>query len=96
MSDVSKTSSWLLHALDNIGLGDCRGLGFHSLRRKFASELIDVPMKDVMALGGWKDHKTIIQCYQRTDLGRMREALDSRKPLTESTHQEVGLVELAS
>ena len=53
-------------------------------------------MKDVMALGVWKDHKTVIQCHQRTDLGRMREALDSRKPLTGSTHQEVGLVELAS
>ncbi len=54
--------------------------------------LKDVPLKDLMALGGWRDPKTVIQCYQQADLGRMREALANRQ----STHPEVGLVGLAS
>ncbi len=70
--------------------------GFHCFRRKFASELKDVPLKDLMALGGWKDPKTVIQCYQQADLGRMRDALANRNPLTQSTHPVVGLVGLAS
>ncbi len=37
-----------------------------------------------MALGGWKDPKTVIQCYQQADLGRMREALANRNPLTQN------------
>ncbi len=41
-----------------------------------------------MALGGWKDPKTVIQCYQQADLGRMREALanaiHSPNPLTQN------------
>ena len=32
----------------------------------------------------------------QADLGRMREALANRNPLTESTHPELGLVGLAS
>jgi integrase len=82
--------------MDAAGLRHLRQAGFHCFRRKFASELKDVPLKDLMALGGWKDPKTVIQCYQQADLGRMRQALAQRNPLTESTHLEVGLVGLAS
>ncbi len=39
---------------------------------------------DLMALGGWKDPKTVIQSYQQADLGRMREALANRNPLTQN------------
>ena len=52
--------------------------------------------KDLMALGGWRDPKTVIQCYQQADLGRVCQALANRNPLTESTHPELGLVGLAS
>jgi integrase len=75
---------WMWAALDVLGLRKRRGLGFHGLRRKFATELRNVPLKDLMTLGGWRDHRTILQCYQHLDLDAMRSALESRR---ESTHQ---------
>jgi len=58
------------------------GRGWHSLRRKFATELKHVPTKDLQALGGWKDHQTILTCYQRADEASMKEALRTRRALT--------------
>jgi integrase len=57
------------------------GRGWHSLRRKFATELKDVPLPDLCQLGGWKDPKTLLRCYQRPDAGTMRAALASRARL---------------
>jgi integrase len=57
------------------------GRGWHSLRRKFATELKHVPTKDLQALGGWKDHQTILACYQRSDPVSMKEALQTRRQL---------------
>ncbi len=53
--------------------------GFHALRRKFATELKDVPLPDLCALGGWKDAKTILTCYQAPDRDTMRSALTARR-----------------
>ena len=36
------------------------------------------PLKDLCALGGWKDHQTLLTCYQRADEVTMRQALASR------------------
>lgn len=47
--------------MDAAGLRHLRKAGFHCFRRKFASELKDVPLKDLMALGGWRNPKTVIQ-----------------------------------
>lgn len=58
-----------------------RGRGWHSCRRTFATELKAVPLKDLCALGGWKDPNTILRCYQRADPVTMRQALASRKRL---------------
>jgi integrase len=55
--------------------------GWHSLRRKFATELKNVPLKDLCALGGWQDHQTLLTCYQRSDPVTMRTALDGRTRL---------------
>jgi len=57
------------------------GLGWHSLRRKFATELKHTPLKDLCYLGGWKEPQTLLKCYQRPDESTMREALEGRKPL---------------
>ena len=56
-----------------------RGRGWHSLRRKFASDLMNVPLKVLCELGGWKEAQTILRCYQRADDGQLRTALDSRR-----------------
>lgn len=41
-----------------------KGVGFHSLRRKFATDLKDVPLRDVLELGGWRNEQTVLRCYQ--------------------------------
>jgi hypothetical protein len=41
------------------------GRGWHSLRRKFATEMKATSLKDLCALGGWNDHNTILKCYQQ-------------------------------
>jgi integrase len=60
------------------GLKPERRRGWHSLRRKFATELKATPLKDLCELGGWKDPQTVLKCYQRPDPVTMRAALEQR------------------
>ena len=60
------------------GLAPKRGRGWHSLRRKFASDLMDQPLKVLCQLGGWKTAQTVLKCYQRADQVRLRKALEHR------------------
>jgi integrase len=53
---------------------------WHGLRRKFATEMKHLPLKDLCYLGGWKDPKTLLTCYQQPDEEAMREALRTRRP----------------
>ena len=53
--------------------------GWHSLRRKFASDLMDLPLKVLCELGGWKDAQTMLRCYQRPDAGQLRTPLEGRR-----------------
>jgi integrase len=53
---------------------------WHGLRRKFATEMKDLPLKDLCYLGGWKDPKTLLTCYQQPDEELMRRALLRRRP----------------
>ncbi len=53
--------------------------GWHLLRRKFASDLMDQPFNVLCGLGGWKTAKTVPQCYQRADEARLRKALENRR-----------------
>ena len=54
------------------------GRGWHSLRRKFATDLMHEPLKILCTLGGWKDAETVLVCYQRQDEATMRNALGRR------------------
>ena len=77
-------SRWMLHgwwakAEKLAGLERKRGRGWHSLRRKFASDLMDQPLKVLCELGGWKDTHTVLRCYQRADDGQLRDALTNRR-----------------
>ena len=49
------------------GLEPKRGRGWHSLRRKFASDLMNQPLKVLCEFGGWKTAHTVLRCYQRAD-----------------------------
>lgn len=73
------------------------GRGWHSLRRKFATELKHAPLRDLAYLGGWKAPQTVVTCYQVPDEESQRTALARRGKLqqegvitpnrhTESTH----------
>lgn len=44
-------------------------------------EMKAAPLKDLCALGGWKDPQTILKCYQRADPVTMRRALAERMRL---------------
>ncbi len=60
------------------GLPKGERLGWHSLRRQFATELKHTPLKDLAHLGGWKNPQTILLCYQEPDEQTQRDALAAR------------------
>ncbi len=70
---------WWYRAVTLAGLEPKRGRGWHSLRRKFASDLMDLPLKVLCELGGWKNAHTVLRCYQRPDAGQLRTALEGRR-----------------
>jgi integrase len=63
------------------GLQEVPRLGWHALRRQFATELKHIPLKDLCHLGGWKNPQTVLMCYQQADEETMREALEGRRRL---------------
>ena len=58
-----------------------KGMGFHSLRRQFATEMKHTPLRDLAQLGGWKSPQTILACYQQPDEATQRKALAERREL---------------
>ena len=66
------------------GLPKGKRLGWHSLRRKFATELKDAPLRDLCYLGGWKEPTTVLTCYQHPDRETQRSALERRKKVNVS------------
>ena len=71
--------TWWSRAEARAGLEPKRGRGWHSLRRKFASDLMNQPLKVLCELGGWKTAQTVLQCYQRADQEQLRKALEDRR-----------------
>ena len=72
----SLARDWWKRAEKHAELEPKRGRGWHSLRRKFASDLMDLPLKVLCDLGGWKTAATVLQCYQRPDEERLRKAIE--------------------
>jgi integrase len=62
------------------------GRQFHSLRRKFATEMKHAPLRDLAYLGGWKSVSTVVEVYQRPDGETMRNALAQRQAVRESAN----------
>ena len=75
---ASQAGMWWRKARRLSGLEPKRGRGWHSLRRKFASDLMDQPLKVLCDLGGWKSAQTVLRCYQQADQRRLRKALEHR------------------
>ena len=78
-------NSWWEQAELKAGLDAVPGLRWHSLRRKFATDLKNVPLPDLCALGGWKTSHTILECYQQPDAGTQRKALEERRSSLQPT-----------
>ena len=76
---AARLHAWWSKAQILAELDPMPGRGWHSLRRKFASDLMDQPLKVLCELGGWKTAKTVLQCYQRPDEGQLRKALEARR-----------------
>lgn len=66
------------------GLSPESGRGWHTFRRKFATELKHVPLTDLAFLGGWQSAQTILKCYQQPDDVTLRSAIRTRGTLTVS------------
>ena len=78
--DVSVMSRCLRRAYELAGLAPQRGSLWHAWRRKWATERKGMPLADVAAAGGWKDHNTLLKSYQRPDQGTLvRVFLDAPK-----------------
>jgi hypothetical protein len=50
-------------------------MGFHSVRRKFASELKEMPLRDLAHLGGWKNPQTVLAVCQQPSIELQRRGL---------------------
>ena len=70
---------WWNRGVALAGLERKRGRGWHSLRRKFASDLMEQPLKVLCELGGWKNPQTVLRCYQQASTGHLRQALEARR-----------------
>ena len=80
----SIAARWWRVAGQLAGLEPKRGRGWHSLRRKYASDLMERPLKVLCELGGWKTAQTVLRCDQPADQTRLRKALEhrARSPLS--------------
>ena len=76
---AARLHAWWQKAQILAELDPMPGRGWHSLRRKFASDLMDQPLKVLCQLGGWKTAKTVLRCYQHADEGQLRKALEDRR-----------------
>lgn len=74
---------WWKVAERSAKLAPLKGRGYHSLRRKFATELKKAPLRDLAYLGGWKSPQTVVLVYQQPDEETMRQALEQRTRLGE-------------
>lgn len=56
-------------------------LGWHSCRRKFATDMLDqdVALRTISDLGGWKEPMTVVRVYQKSTGDQQRRALEQRR-----------------
>ena len=66
---------WLRRAFRKAGIKPEPGGMWHSLRRKWATERKDFPIRDLAFAGGWRDPQTPLRCYQQADEATVREVV---------------------
>jgi len=78
-TDVAR--NWLLAAEKLAGLVHPRGFGWHSLRRRWATQRKHLPVQDVAAVGGWSQVQVLQELYQRPDIATMEDVVNGGRPL---------------
>ncbi len=73
--------NWWRRAEKLASITHVAGAGYHSARRKFASEMKSTNLRDLAYMGGWKSPQTVLTVYQQPEIEVQREALASRKKL---------------
>lgn len=64
-------TQWLADMENLAGLLHVPGGAWHAFRRKWSKERKDLPVKDVMAAGGWEDVNTFLASYNEADVKTM-------------------------
>jgi integrase len=59
-------------AYQRAGLKPLNGGLWHPFRRKFATERKHLPLRDVAVAGGWKEPRTLLECYQQSDAATLQ------------------------
>lgn len=75
---INLARDWWLRCEEAAKLPHQPGCGWHSLRRLFATELKNVPLRDLCELGGWRSPQLVVSVHQRADPFTMRKALEQR------------------
>jgi integrase len=60
------------------GIAHVQGRGWRSLRRRFATDLDHLPLKQLMDLGGWKTPASVVR-YQKHTTEQLRAGLETRR-----------------
>jgi integrase len=76
---------WWARAEKLAKLDHRQGEGFHSARRKFATEMKpNTNLRDLAYMGGWKNPQTLLTAYQLPEVSVQREALAARTKMRAS------------
>ena len=68
---------YLKRAEQLAGVGHQRRGGWHAFRRAWASHRRHLPVKDVMAAGGWRDASALQKAYQHADPETVRRVMEA-------------------
>ena len=75
--------SWDEHDFRRGKIAKPEGSLWHMFRRAWATERKDLPLKDVAAVGGWRDTSTLLR-YQQPDAVTMRRVAEFERPREQS------------
>jgi hypothetical protein len=74
-SDRHLFDEWLRRAERRANLPKLKGGLWHPFRRMWAMERKNLPLRDVMEVGGWDDERTVVRSYMQPDQKTMLEVL---------------------
>jgi integrase len=82
--DRYQFDKWLRVAESHAELPKLKGGLWHPYRRKWATERKDLPIKDVMAAGGWLDVDTLLRSYQHADRATLLRVMSEPHKLSQA------------